>query len=224
MANHNLSPVPVHVDIIEALPQLLPRLPKDTSRMVKRQLKRIGIRVYLNSKVEGETADALTVNGKPIRSHTVVWTAGVSTHPFYANNGFSMSLRKKVATDMYLEADKDVFVIGDNADTPYSGMAQTALHDGEYVANNLIRQLDGKERFSYVAKKPVTVIVAGNRWAAVLWGNLRIYGWLGWLLREASELVGFHDFEPWNRATKQWLTEFSTEEDCQVCSIAENSK
>lgn len=222
MKNHALQPQPVHVDIIEALPRLLPRLPKDTSRMVKRQLKRLGVKIYLNSKVEGQSIDALTVNGKPIRSHTVIWTAGVSTHPFFVNNGFNLSQRHKVATDMYLEADKDIYVIGDNADTPYSGMAQTALYDGRYIANNLIRLANGQEPFSYVAKKPITVIVAGDRWAAVLWGKLRIYGWLGWLLREASELIGFHDFEPWNIATKQWLTEFSSEDECVVCAIAES--
>jgi NADH dehydrogenase FAD-containing subunit len=35
----------------------------------------------------------------------------------------------KVATNLYLEADDNVFVVGDNANTPYSGMAQTAMHD-----------------------------------------------------------------------------------------------
>ena len=218
MKNHGLPERKIHVDLIEAMPRLLPRLPKDTSRLVRRQLKRLGIRLYLGQAVQGETADALTVSGKPIRSHTVVWTAGVTNHPFFADNHFVITGRGKVATDIYLQAEPDIFVLGDNANTPYSGMAQTALHDGEFVASNLIRKADGKDFKSYVAKKPVTVIPAGPKWAAVLWGKLRIYGWLGWVLREAADWDGFHEFESVTKATRQFLTEFTTNDDCPTCT------
>jgi len=220
--NHGLKPRSVHIDLIEAAPRLLPRLPRDTSRMVRRQLRRLGIKLYLGSVVQGETTDELTVSGKPIRSHTVIWTAGVTNHPFFADNHFVLTGRGKVAVNVYLQAEDNIFVIGDNANTPYSGLAQTALHDGEFVAQNLRRQADGKGSKSYVAKQPVTVIPAGPHWAAVCWGSLRIYGWLGWTLREAADLVGFHDLEPWHLAAKQWLSEFATQDDCVVCAIAES--
>jgi NADH:ubiquinone reductase (H+-translocating) len=220
--NHGLKPKPVHIDLIEAAPRLLPRLPRDTSRTVRRQLKRLGVKLYLNSTVQGETADELTVSGKPIRSHTVIWTAGVTNHPFFSENHFVVTGRGKVATDIYLQAEDNIFVIGDNANTPYSGLAQTALHDGGFVASNLKRRADGKKFRSYVAKQPITVIPAGSHWAAVIWGKLRLYGWLGWVLRESADLIGFHDLEPWTQATKQFFSEFSTQDDCVVCTIAES--
>lgn len=222
MKNHGLPACTVHVDLIEAAPRLLPRLPNDTSRMVRRQLKRLGIKLYLGSAVQGETADELSVNGKAIRSHTVIWTAGVTNNPFFTANQFVMTKRGKVFVDVYLQAEDNIYVIGDNANTPFSGMAQTALHDGMFVAQNLKRQAAGKNLKSYRVKQPVSVIPAGPRWAAVCWGKLRIYGWLGWVLREAADLVGFHDLEPWAAAAKQWLTEFSSQDDCVVCTIAES--
>src|SRR5262249_37760884 len=82
MKNHGLPQRKLHIDLIEAAPRLLPRLPKETSRAVRRRLRKLGVTLYLNSTVEGETADKLMVSGKPIRSHTVVWTAGVTNHPF----------------------------------------------------------------------------------------------------------------------------------------------
>jgi NADH dehydrogenase FAD-containing subunit len=100
------------------------------------------------------------------------------------------------------------------------GLAQTALRDGIFVAENLKRRASGKTMKSYIAKQPITVIPAGPRWAAVIWGRLKLYGALGWLLREAADYVGFHDLEPWDTAAKQWLTEFSAQNDCVVCSIA----
>lgn len=218
--SHGLSPRRIHVDLVEAAPRLLPRLPRDTSRIIKRRLKRLGVDLYIGSVVQGQTADELKLNGKTIRSHTVVWTAGVTNNPFFAANNFVMMGKGKVAVDTYLRSDDNVYVIGDNANTPYSGLAQTALRDGAFVAKNLRRQASGKRLRSYIAKEPVTVIPAGPKWAAVMYGKLRIYGWLGWLLREAADFVGFKDLEPWHLATKQWLTEFGAQDDCEICATS----
>jgi NADH:ubiquinone reductase (H+-translocating) len=217
---HGIRKRKLHIDLIEALPRLLPRLPKRTSRLVGRRLKKLGIRIYLGKAVQGQTADTLTVSGKPIRSHTVVWTAGVTNHPFFKENGFVITGRGKVAVDIYLQAEDSIFVIGDNANTPYSGLAQTALHDGYFVARNLKRRAKGKKFKSYVAKEPITVIPAGPRWAAVLWGRFIFHGRIGWLIREAGDLVGFHDVEPWPKAIRQFMTEFESQDDCEICAAA----
>lgn len=151
-------------------------------------------------------------------SHTVVWTAGVANNPFYKANNFPMNERGKVAVDEHLQAEQDIFVLGDNAATQYSGLAQTALFDGKFVAENLIRESDGKPVQSYKPREPVSVIPAGPGWAAVDWKKFHFYGWPGWWLREAADWVGFHDLEPWWKASEQWLTELGHEEECTVCA------
>ena len=224
MRNHGIKHKAIHVDLIEAMPRLLPRSPKQTSRAVRRQLSRLGIKLYLGQTVEGETADALMINGKPLPSHTVVWTAGMANNPFFTANTFTMNERHKVVVDDYLQAEPDIYVIGDNAATPFSGMAQTALHDGKFVAENLLRQLSGKQRVKYQARQPVSIIPAGPHWAAVDWGRFHFYGKLGWILREAADWIGFHDLEPWWQASEQWLTELGSEEqDCPICATAEQA-
>ena len=224
MKNHGLPAKKVHVDLIEAAPRLLPRLPKDASDAVAKQLKKLGVKLYLNSIVQGQTPDELTVSGKPIRSHTVIWTAGVTNHPFFAANHFIMMGRGKVAVDAYLQTEENIFVLGDNANTPYSGLAQTALADGHFVAENLIRRAEGKDMQGYKVRKFVTVFPAGPKWAAVVYGQFRLYGWLGHALRSLADLIGFKDLEPWREATKQWFTEFGHQESCQVCTIAHAAK
>ncbi len=221
MAKHGVTARTVHIDLIEAAPRLLPRLPKETSRIVRRRLKRLGVRLYVGCAVQGQDADGLTVNSKPMRSHTVIWTAGVTNHPFFKENNFVMMGRGKVGVDTYLQAEENIFVIGDNANTPYSGLAQTALLDGTFVAQNLKRRANGKNFKSYSAKQPITVIPAGPHWAAVIWGKVSIHGWLGWLVREAADLIGFHDLQPWPKATKQFLTEFTYEDSCPTCATAQ---
>lgn len=224
MRNHGVNHRAIHIDLIEAMPRLLPNLPRDASRMVMRQLRRLGIKVMVGQAVQGETADELTVSGKPIRSHTVIWTAGVTNNPFFKENGFALTLRGKVSVNAYLQAEDNIYVVGDNANTPYSGMAQTAIGDAAFVADNLRRKAAGKNLKSYRVKKPITVIPAGPKWAIALWGKLRFYGWLGYTLESMSHLVGFHDYEPWPEAVEQWTTEFTTEESCPVCIAATNKE
>jgi len=220
MQNHGIKERALHIDLIEASPRLLPRSPKPTSRAVKHRLHKLGVKLYLGQAVQGETADALTVSGKPLTSHTVVWTAGVANHPFFEKNGFAINDRHKVVVDNHLMAEQNIYIIGDNAGTPFSGMAQTALYDARFVAQHLQRVWNGKKPKSYHAKQPVSVIPAGPSWAAVDWGNFHFYGRIGWLLREAADFMAFRDYEPWWKALGQWATEFSDEEDCPYCCNA----
>jgi NADH dehydrogenase len=217
--NHGLRMVKKpHVDLIEAAPRLLPRFPKGVSTSVRKRLRRLGVKLYLGSVVQAATAENITVSGKPIRSHTVIWTAGVTNHPFFTTNKFVIMGRGKVGVDTYLQAEDNIFIVGDNANTPFSGLAQTAIHDGSFVAHNLNRRASGKSMKSYSAVQPISVIPAGPYWAAVQWGKFIFNGRFGWIMREAGDFVGFLDVEPFGRATKQFLTEFSSEDGCAICA------
>lgn len=218
--NHGLRIGKPHVDLIEAAPRLLPRFPKKVSRAVRRRLRKLGIRLYIGSSVQAASASDLTINGKPMTSHTVIWTAGVTNHPFFKDNNFVLMGRGKVAVDTYLQTEDNIFVVGDNANTPYSGLAEVAVGDGAFVARNLRRRADGKTMKSYNAKQPISVVPAGKHWAAVQWGKLVLNGRMGWLLREAADFVGFMDLEPFDRAAKQFLTEFDDEDSCEVCAAS----
>ncbi|HSX53604.1 MAG TPA: FAD-dependent oxidoreductase [Patescibacteria group bacterium] len=215
---HGVRHRAIRVELVEAMPRLVPRMPTDIGKTTARHLRRLGVRVYLNTSVKAETAEALTLNNKKLASHSVIWTAGVANQPFLADNVFQMTKNGKVRVNQFLEAEPSIYVIGDNADTPYSGLAQTALYDGAYVAGNLKRLANKQDAKPYVAKKPIYVIPAGPHWAAVLWGNLRMYGRLGSSLRRLADLVAYHDYEPWQLATKHWAAEEDSEESCPICA------
>ncbi|HLG90777.1 MAG TPA: FAD-dependent oxidoreductase [Candidatus Saccharimonadales bacterium] len=218
MKKHGVPQKAINVDLVEAESHLMPRMPKSYSRAIQRRLRRLGIELHLNQKVEAETAEKLMVSGHPIQSQTVIWTAGVTNHPFLTANKFIMSQYGRVVVNEMLQAEEDTYVIGDNADTPYCGMAQTALHNAIFVAGNLQRLAHGERPLPYKPRKPIYVTPAGSRWAAVIWGNLHIYGWLGWLLRETADLIAYHDLQPWWPAYKHWMAGNSSIETCPVCA------
>ena len=155
---------------------------------------------------------------RKLLSQTVIWTAGVANHPFFGAHEFQLTKNGKVRVDQFLQAEQNIYVIGDNADTPYSGMAQTALHDGGFIAAHLKRLAYKLDPVPYDAKKPIYVFPAGPKWAAVLWGKVRFYGRTGYALRRTADLVAYHDYEPWKLATKRWMAEDDREEFCVICS------
>lgn len=220
MRNHGIRHRAVHIELVEAAPRLLPRSNKAVSRTVRRRLRKLGVHISLKQAVQGLSADEITISGKPLKSRTVVWTAGVANNPFFKANDFTLDERGKVKVDEYLQAEPDIYVLGDNAGTQYSGLAQTALYDADFVSRNIVAGLDGKPLRAYKPKQPVSVIPVGPEWAAVEWGKLHFSGRLGWLLRAAADWIGFNDLQPWWKASEQWLTEFGSQEECVTCTVA----
>ncbi|HVO86183.1 MAG TPA: FAD-dependent oxidoreductase [Candidatus Binatia bacterium] len=218
MKMHGLSDSKIHVDLVEAAPRLMPRMPLHYSDALAKRLRHLGVKLYLGQTVKAETADGLQVSGKTLESHSVVWTAGVTNHPFFKTNNFTLTEHGKVAVDQFLAAEDDIYVIGDNADTTYSGMAQTALHDAKFVAANLARLSGGKKPKVYKAAKPSYATPAGPGWAAVIWKRVHTYGKAGWALRSAADWVAYHDLENVLKATKHWMAELGEEETCLVCA------
>lgn len=218
MQKHGLAQKRLHVDLVEAEARLMPSMPRSYSLAVQRRLRRLGVEIHLNQRVEAETADKLLLSGRPIASHTVIWTAGVTNHPFLATNKFKLNEHGKAIVDELLQSEEDIYIIGDNAGTRYSGMAQTALHDALSISDNLQRLAKGERPRPYKPRMPIYITPAGPRWAAVQWGSMHIYGRAGWLLRKTADLIAYHDLQPWWLAYKHWAAANSSAETCPLCA------
>jgi len=203
LKKHFNKPEPrMKISIIEAGPRVLPRMSEASSKLVLDRLKSLGVHVELNKKVEEQTADSLIVSGKPIKSHTVIWTSGVANNPFFGANAsqFELSKNGKVVVDKYLRSGEDVYVIGDNAFTQFSGLAQTALKDGIFVANHILH----KSKKKYVAKMPPVVVPVGKDWAIFEYKKLHFAGNIASRIRSAADFVGYSDILPFGQALGVW--------------------
>ncbi len=215
---HSLPHKTINIELIEAAPRILPRMSKKVSRLTAKRLRNLGVKVLVNRKVQAETAEELVVNDKPITTQTVVWTAGVANNPFYKENHIMAGKNGKIQVDDYLQALPGVYVLGDSADTPYSGMAQTALHDAKFVAKNLKRLLRDQTQLNYKPKKPIYVTPTGPNWATVVWGRIIFSGWRGWIMRRGADWLGYLDVHHWWKATELFLSEGDTEDTCVLCA------
>jgi NADH dehydrogenase len=196
----------IHIDLVEASPRVLSKMSESTSRKVEKRLKSLGVNIQTAKMVQSEDANDIIVSGKPIASTTVVWTSGVTNHPFFKEHEhyFKLAPNGRVLVDDQMQAYKNVYVIGDNAATPYTGLAQTALHDAIFLAKNFKRTQQGLSPLIYSAVMPPVVVPVGEGWAVFEWRKIHLSGWIASMIRKAADFMGYRDVLPLGQALGAW--------------------
>lgn len=203
---NGVKPRRAKVLLLEASSRLLSILSPKVSHYALERLQELGVEVRLSAEVQSLKGDELFIkDSDPVKTQTVIWTAGASNNPFYKSHDiFKLAKNGRVEVDEYMSAAKNIYVIGDNANTQYAGMAQTALFDARFVVDNLVRASSGKKLKMYVPHRPIYAIPVGRNFAIVQWSNLVISARFGWILRRIADLRLFMSFEPYRKAIKTW--------------------
>lgn len=204
---------PFNLSLVESAPRVLPSLPESISRKATKRLAKLGVHVYTSTAVKAETAEQLQLPEGNIKTHTVIWTAGVGGNPFYAANPkvFKLAKGNRVVVDERLMAAPDVYVLGDSAATEMSGWAQTALYDANFVT----RILAGKPA-SYRPPKPIGAIPMGDKWCLVS-GRRQHTGYSGWIVRRWLDWQLFSQILSGPLAAQTWLYGTRRGETCPIC-------
>ena len=205
---YGIKPVRVKMLLVDSAPRILPQLSEKASVKTTKHLHELGVEIHLNVQVESCTEGNVCMSAGNLGADLIIWTAGSKPVDFYQNNPevFILGRGGRVVVDEFLHPtrQRDIFVLGDNADTKYSGMAQTALNDANFVAHNLQTEALGKPPKAYRAKRPIYVVTAGPKWAVVQEGRRVTTGYKGWLIRRRADLAIFKNFEPYEQAIKTW--------------------
>jgi NADH:ubiquinone reductase (H+-translocating) len=195
------------VVLIEGGPRLLPGLHADSSARALRQLESLGVEVILGRRVTSVHADGLEMGEEHLRSHNVIWCAGVHAAPLVSGLGVELGPggRVKVAPDCSIPNYPNAFVIGDAAylEQPdghaVPGVSQGAMQMGRFVARIILAELEGsgearQHRFHYRDYGAMSTI--GKSRAVVEIGPLHYGGWLAWLTwlgLHITVLIGFRN-------------------------------
>ena len=195
------------VVLVDALDDVLGGFGTKLSAKAAKQLQRMGVEVWLNEKVVDLDERGLTVEDRSgtrtrIPARTVVWAAGVQasglTKTLAEQSGAELDRggRVKVQPDVTLPGHPEVFVIGDMMSlNDYPGVAQVAIQQGKYAADQIRRRLaqkPAKPPFEYFDKGSMATISRFRAVASI--GPLRFGGfiaWVLWLIVHIMYLVGF---------------------------------
>jgi NADH dehydrogenase len=207
--------------LVDALDDVLGAFGTKLSASAAKQLQKLGIEVWLNERVVDVDDRGLTVEDESgsrtrIPARTIVWAAGVQASPLTKTLAEQSGAetdrggRIKVLPDCSLPGHPEVFVIGDMMSLhDYPGVAQVAMQQGKYAADQIRRRLERKpdqKPFRYFDKGSMATISRFRAVASI--GRLRFGGfiaWVLWLIVHVMYLVGFK-----NRVTTvlHWAVSF----------------
>lgn len=190
------------VILIDAQPYILASYPHHLSEKAADELRKRDVEVLLNARVNDIDDVTVTVGDRIIRTHTVIWAAGVEASPVLRSLDTPLDPmgRAIVEADMSLPGSDCEFVLGDAAhfahqrDEPLPGLAPVAIQQGRYIARRIKQQVAGKPTgdFHYFDKGQMSTI--GRAAAVVDFGRIHTVGffaWVLWLTVHLLYLIGF---------------------------------
>ncbi|MBC7870848.1 MAG: NAD(P)/FAD-dependent oxidoreductase [Chitinophagaceae bacterium] len=194
------------VILVEAAENLLLAYPHKLQQAALRQLQSLGVEVILGQAVEETSDDHIRLkNGEIIRTHTLVWAAGVKGAPLASLLGVELQRGGRIPVEptMRVIGRDDIYAIGDIAylidpkGQPYAQVIQVAQQQGKLVAQNIARHLTGQSEASFVYKD-LGIMATIGRSRAVAWLYYKIQltgfvGWVAWLVLHLIWLMGFRN-------------------------------
>jgi NADH dehydrogenase len=207
----SIDPAQARVILMDGGPRVLAPFPEDLSRKASRTLAGLGVEVRTGAVVKSVDTEGLTYQGRDglvrLDARTVIWAGGVTVTPLARTIAKRTCAetdrggRIKVGPDLTIAGHPDVYVIGDMAlsidasGKPLPGVAQVAMQQGTYAADDIARKVRGRPPrppFKYSDKGSLAVI---GRWAAVAKAfGVHLSGlpaWIVWAFIHLAYLVQF---------------------------------
>ena len=217
---HGVGEELITIDLIEAAPRILPALAPKISEKAARHLRQLGVNIFTGRPMEAQKLEEIKVRGLSMKTETVIWTAGIKPNSLYQKIfGLAFDSKGRILVDEYLQAknSKNIFALGDGASTPYSGMAQTAIHDGQSVAKNILRDLEGLPLIRCRPQKPYNFIPIGSGWALASLGRITLFGRVGLFFRRFADFRYFLSILPFKKAILAFRSGKTLCESCEIC-------
>lgn len=195
----------MQINLYEAAQELLSAMSEASSTKSLEYLKKLGVNVHLDAKVDAYDGKILTLaDGTSFATDTVIWTAGVKAAPIDGLPNDSI-LGNRILVDHFNQVKnvKNVFAIGDVASCITKEdpkglpmLAPVAQQQGKQLSKNIIKLINQQplEPFEYKNKGVMATI--GRKKAVVdlpRWKFQGTFAWMVWMFIHIMSLVGFRN-------------------------------
>lgn len=179
--------------LINSGDRLLKSMDKASSLRAEKDLKKMGVKVLLNTRATDITDGQLVLkDGTTIPTQTVIWVSGVKANTIQGIPTGSIGHANRILTDRFnqIKDMQDVFAIGDQSliegDPEYPlghpQLAQVAMQQAENLAGNLIRMSEGKPLAPFSYRNLGTMATIGRKKAVAEIGKFKFGGFFAWVL------------------------------------------
>jgi NADH dehydrogenase len=184
--------------LVEAADRILPELPPDLAAYAATQLRKRGIEILLETRLDSAEGGAIRLSdGQAFPADTLVWTAGVKPSPLAGLGGFPVDDRGRIEVDDRLRVVgvPDAWAAGDIAAVPDAttgGLtpptAQHAMREGRRLGRNLTATVLGGDLEPFVWRNVGGVCSLGRYKGVANVLGIKVKGFLGWFLHRSYHL------------------------------------
>ena len=222
----SIDPRDSRVLLVEGGDRVLPTYPADLSEKARISLERLGTEVRTETLVKEIGDDGVTLEAAGESEHVparcVLWAAGVRASSLSrvlekeAGAKLDPAGRLLVEPDCTLRDRAEIFAIGDVANYSHPdgealpGVAPVAMQQGRYVAQTIVRRLEGRtsEPFRYRHRGNMATI--GRRAAVADFGGIRFGGFFAWVLWSLVHILFLIEYENRVLVALRWLWNYVT--------------
>lgn len=150
----NIDPSDTRVILIEAGSRVLSTFDQGLSKKAKRALEKLGVSVWLESKVSNICKGKVELGSDVINANTIIWAAGVVStdlaKDLEADVGANLKRGNRLLVNEFLQVKgcEDIYAIGDISyfeKEELPGIAPVAIQQGKYVGKAIKRLFKEKE-------------------------------------------------------------------------------
>ncbi len=202
---HKLVESLVTIDLIEGASGVLPMMPKSVQEKASKRLRSLGVNVLCNRQLMKQGSWTISLADMTLGAKTLIWTAGATGNELVTKiPDIVLQKKNRITLNDHLEVEKypGCFVLGDIADTKFAGLAQTAIHDGSYVASVIESRLENGSIGAYIPKQVAYNIGVGHGWSITQVGDIVISGKVSSILRKIIDLKYFVSILPLSKVWK----------------------
>ena len=194
------------VTLIEMLPGVLTNYHEDSQQYALKVLRERGVDVRLETAVEEVAEDHIRLKGGEIvETRTLIWAAGVASSPLVDLLKVEQGKggRARVSEDLSHPDHPEVFILGDvcgeigDERIEYPQLAPVAIQQGRHAAQQILNDLNGGPRETFVYKDRGQMATIGrNAAVAELASGKRMTGfvaWFLWVTVHIMQLIGFRN-------------------------------
>jgi len=156
------------VIIVEMTDTLIGTLPQWMQLYVEENLRKMGIEIKLQSKIDTITDQAIVVsNGETIKNALCIWTTGLQASVAKAGWNVPLSQRGRIVVDTMLQFRDGCFAAGDSAcfakkDNCIRMSVQYSISQGACAAKNCIAQIRNEPMTPFKPLDPGFIVPLAN--------------------------------------------------------------
>ena len=205
-----------NVYLIEAGSNILPSYSSKLSNKASKYLKKMGVEIKINEKVEDIEDMLVTTDKGKIESDNIIWAAGNKASSLIELLDTEMDAegRAIINQDCSIKKDDSIFVIGDAANfkgvngEPLPGIAPVAIQQGKYVGFNTKNNISKENRKPFKYRDKGMMATIGGFKAIGVVGKFEISGFIAWLFWSLIHLVYLIGYKSKFVVAIEWIFAF----------------